>query len=255
MKLIVTIFSLLICAGITAQTTDTLVLKDIAEVVVTASRIKESILRSPVSVQKLTGNQFKLLPALSFFDALENIQGIQMITPSMGFKVLNARGFANTTNVRFAQLVDGMDVQSPHIGGPIGSALGPADLDIDNIEILPGTASALYGMNTVNGLANISTKDPFLSSGISIQQKTAITHISDNNSAAKIFSETSLRWVKIISPKFAFKFNGTFIHGTDWTGGRFSRDRPRAAPDDRLHHRGDGRDQGRVHSRVEAVAR
>src|SRR5258708_12784810 len=84
-----------------------------------------------------------------------------MITPSLGIKILNERGFANTTNVRFAQLVDGMDVASPHIGGPIANALGPSDLDVDNVEIVPGVASALYGMNTVNGLPNFSTKNPF----------------------------------------------------------------------------------------------
>lgn len=216
MKLFIT-FLCLVCSGATiAQTTDTLSAKDIEEVVVSASRIKESILRSPVSVQKITSKQIGLSPSLSFFDALENVQGVQMITPSMGFKVLNARGFANTTNVRFAQLVDGMDVQSPHIGGPIGSSLGPGDLDIDNVEILSGSASALYGMNTVNGLANITTKDPFTVTGLSFQQKTAATHINDANSGAKIFSETSLRWAKAISPKFAFKVNGTFTIGTDW---------------------------------------
>jgi hypothetical protein len=37
----------------------------------------------------------------SFFDAIENIKGVQMITPSLGFKVINAGGFTNTTNVRF----------------------------------------------------------------------------------------------------------------------------------------------------------
>ncbi|MBC7424738.1 MAG: TonB-dependent receptor plug domain-containing protein, partial [Ferruginibacter sp.] len=216
MKLFIT-FLCLVCSGATiAQTTDTLAAKDIEEVVVSASRTKESILRSPVSVQKITSKQIRLSPSLSFFDALENVQGVQMITPSIGFKVLNARGFANTTNVRFAQLVDGMDVQSPHIGGPIGSSLGPGDLDIDNVEILPGTASALYGMNTVNGLANITTKDPFIFTGLSIQQKTAATHLNDANSGGKIFSETSLRWAKAISPKFAFKVNGTFTTGTDW---------------------------------------
>ena len=134
----------------------------------------------------------------------------------MGFRVLNARGFANTTNVRFAQLVDGLDVQSPHIGGPIANALGPGDLDVDNVEIVPGVASALYGMNTINGLANISTKSPFSSEGFSIQQKTAITHIGDANSKVKPFSETSLRWAKIISSKLAFKLNGTFSRGYDW---------------------------------------
>jgi len=195
--------------------TDTTV-KILSEITVTASRIRESILRSPVSIQKVGSAYFRSSPALSFYDALENVQGVQVITPSMGFKVLNARGFANTTNVRFAQLVDGMDVQSPHIGGPIANALGPSDLDVNNVEILPGVASALYGMNTINGLANISTKDPFTFPGLSIQQKTGINHLGDSNSSARLFYETSLRWAHVISPKLAFKVNATFSKGYDW---------------------------------------
>ncbi len=195
---------------------DSIMTSILSEVTVSASRIRESLLRSPVSIQKTGEKYFNASPAPSFFDALENVQGVQMITPSLGFKVLNARGFANTTNVRFAQLVDGMDVQSPHIGGPIANALGPSDLDIDNVEILPGVASALYGMNTINGLANITTKNPFTSPGLSIQQKTALTHVGDANSGSRLFSETSLRWAKLLSPRLAFKLNGTFSKGYDW---------------------------------------
>ena len=109
-----------------------------------------------------------------------------MITPSLGFRILNTRGFANTTNVRFVQMVDGMDVQSPHIGSPIGSSLGAGDLDVDNVEILPGVASALYGMNTVNGLANISTRNPFSSPGLSFQQKTGVMHLGDKDIDARV---------------------------------------------------------------------
>ncbi|HEV3250897.1 MAG TPA: TonB-dependent receptor [Puia sp.] len=199
-----------------AKAPDSVRITFLNEVVVSASRIREKILQSPVSIQKVGQKYFRSVPAPTFFDALENIQGVQMITPSLGFKVINARGFANTTNVRFAQLVDGMDVQSPHIGGPIGNALGPTDLDIDNVEIIPGVASALYGMNTINGLAEFTTKNPFNSPGISIQQKTGITHLGDSNSNAKIFSETSLRIAQIVSPKFAFKVNGSFTRGYDW---------------------------------------
>ena len=83
----------------------------------------------------------------------------------MGFKVINTRGFANTTNVRFAQLIDGIDNQTPHIGAPMANALGVTDLDIEKVEIIPGTASALYGMNAVNGLANFRTKNPFDTEG------------------------------------------------------------------------------------------
>lgn len=195
---------------------DTLKTNALEEVVITASRVSESILVSPVSIQKVGKQQIALSPSLSFFDGLENAQGIHMITPSLGFRVLNARGFANTTNVRFAQLVDGMDVQSPHIGGAIGNALGPTDLDIDNVEILPGTASALYGMNTVNGLANFFTKNPFNSEGLSVQQKTAVNHLNDPYSSARPFSETTLRLAKVLSDKWAFKVNGAFTKGYDW---------------------------------------
>ena len=136
-----------------------------------------------------------------------------MITPSLGFKVMNTRGFANTTNVRFVQMVDGMDVQSPHIGSPIGNSLGPGDLDIDNVEILPGVASALYGMNTVNGMANITSQNPFRSAGFSFQQKTGIMHLGDSDSPAKLFSETSFRYAQVVSSKLAFKINGRFYKG------------------------------------------
>ena len=222
------ITSILICCGVVLQVNaqdttivkkkgnDSMIISILNEVVVSASRVSEKILQSPVSIEKVGTAYFKSSPAPSFFDALENVKGVQIITPSLGFKVINARGFANTTNVRFAQLVDGMDIQAPHIGGPIANSLGPNDMDIESVEIIPGAASALYGMNTINGLANFITKDPFTNEGVSIQQKTGVNHLGDSNSVAKIFSETSLRIDHVVSKKLAFKINGTFMKGYDW---------------------------------------
>ena len=213
-------FSVMVCASAQEnnvaqkKSTDSAALLN--ELVVTASRLQEKIVQSPVSIEKVDVQYFKNSAAPSFFDALENVKGVQMIVPGMGFKVINTRGFANTTNVRFAQLADGMDIQAPHIGAPIANALGPSDLDIESAEIITGTASALYGMNTINGLANFITKSPFTSQGISVQQKAGVNHLSDDNSAAKIFSETSIRIARALSPKFAFKINGTFTKGYDW---------------------------------------
>ena len=87
------------------------------DVVVTASRLEENIGKSPVSIEKVGRFAIRQSAAPSFFDAIENIKGVQLITPSLGFKVINTRGFATTTNVRFVQLVDGMDNQTPSIGG------------------------------------------------------------------------------------------------------------------------------------------
>jgi len=197
---------------------DTLLNKNQAlhEVIISASRTSESILRSPVSIERVDTAAFKLSAAPSFFDALENVKGVQMITPSLGFRIINTRGFANTTNVRFTHLVDGVDNQAPHIGAPIGNAMGPSDLDIEHVEIIPGTASALYGLNAINGLANFITKNPFTSTGITIQQKTGVNHLNDAETGAKLFTETSLRIAEKISKRFAFKLNGTLTKGYDW---------------------------------------
>ena len=178
------------------------------EVVVSSSRISEQLLYSPISILKEEKPFFQRSAQTSFFDALENVQGVQLITPSLGFKVLNARGFSNTTNVRFSQLVDGVDMQSPHIGGPIGNALGPTDLDIDQVEIVTGIASTLYGMNTVNGLANLTTKSAFDSSGFSFQQKAGFS--------SQRYTESTLRYSHTLSSKWAFKVNASIIQGNDW---------------------------------------
>ncbi|GAA4451370.1 TonB-dependent receptor [Nibrella saemangeumensis] len=186
------------------------------EVVVSASRVAESVLRSPVSIEVLDFQKIGQSAQPSFFDAIENLKGVQLLTPSMGFKVYNARGFANTTNVRFVQLVDGMDNQAPHIGAPIAGALAPSDLDIQRVEIMPGTASALYGLNALNGLANILTRSPFESAGFSASQRTGLNHIGEAGIRPQVASETALRYAQVFNPRLAFKVNLVYQTGYDW---------------------------------------
>ncbi len=133
-----------LCPSTLTAQIDSLRTIQLQDLVITASRIKENITKSPVSIEKISQSTIQQSPAPSFFDELEHTRGVQMITPSMGFRVINTRGFTNTTNVRFVQLVNGMDNQAPHVGTPIVNALGPNDLDIEHVEIIPGVASALY---------------------------------------------------------------------------------------------------------------
>jgi len=207
-------FLIISIASFAQQAPDSTKTIQLGELVISASRLQESISKSPVSIEKLSLRAIQQSAAPSFFDALENVKGVQMITPSLGFKVINTRGFANTTNVRFVQLVDGMDNQAPHIGAPIANALGPSDLDIESVEIIPGVASALYGMNAINGLANFITKDPFSTTGLSVQQKTGFNRVGSSG-GAKPYTETSVRWAQVIRSKLAYKINGTFMRGMD----------------------------------------
>ncbi|MEN2415812.1 TonB-dependent receptor [Flavobacterium mesophilum] len=200
-----------------SKTQDSIKKEELNEIVITASRRSEKLLHSPISIEQLKSAEAKKMGSPSIYEALENVKGVQIITPSLGFKVINTRGFANSTNVRFAQLVDGIDNQAPHLGAPIANALGANDLDIDKIEIIPGTAAALYGMNAINGLANIQTKNPFEYEGVSIQQLTGVNHVGNvDRFSPKVYSQFNMRFAKVLSEKFAFKVNASTTGGTDW---------------------------------------
>jgi len=186
------------------------------EVVVTASRVAESILKSPVAIEKLDIRAIRESPAPSFYDALENVKGVQMTTSSLTFKVPNTRGFNIPNNFRFMQLVDGVDMQAATLGVPLGNAIGPTELDIASVEITPGAASALYGMSAINGMANLLTKSPFQYQGLSFYQKTGVNHVGGTGREASLLTETSIRYAKAFNNKFAFKINASYMRGTDW---------------------------------------
>ncbi|MCP9751131.1 TonB-dependent receptor [Ferruginibacter sp. HRS2-29] len=187
------------------------------EVVVTASRVAEKILRSPVSIEKLDIKALKETPAASFYDALGNVKGLQLTTSSITFKIPNTRGFNIPNNFRFMQMVDGIDMQAATLGVPLGNAIGPTELDIQSIEVTPGAASALYGMNAINGLANLLTKNPFTTEGLSVFQRTGVNHVDEKDHSAGILTETALRYAKVlIKDKLAFKVNGSYLQAIDW---------------------------------------
>jgi len=187
-----------------------------SDVVVTASRVAESILKSPVAIEKLDIRAIKETAAPGFYDALENVKGVQMTTSSLTFKVPNTRGFNIPNNFRFMQLVDGVDMQAATLGVPLGNAIGPTELDIQSVEITPGAASALYGMNAINGMANLLTKSPFTNQGLSIYQKTGVNHVDGIDHDPAILTESAIRFAKAFNNKFAFKINAGYMQGIDW---------------------------------------
>lgn len=186
------------------------------EVVVTASRIEESILKSPVAIEKLDQRAIQQTAAPSFYDALATLKGVQLLTMSLTFQVPNTRGFNIPNNFRFMQLVDGIDMQAATLGVPLGNAIGPTELDIESVEVLPGAASALYGMNAINGLANLQTKSPFRYQGLSVYQKTGVNHVDGIDRNPGVLSETAIRYARAFNDRFAFKINASYLRGIDW---------------------------------------
>ncbi len=185
------------------------------EVVVAASRTPEKILESPVSIERVGLTAIKETASPSFYDALTNLKGVELSAQSITFKSVNTRGFNANGNTRFNQYVDGMDNQAPALNFAVGNIIGMSELDVDNVELLPGASSALYGAGGINGTMLLTSKSPYTSQGVSFQLKTGVNHINDPNQNARPFQEAGVRFAKAWN-KFAFRTTVSLLTADDW---------------------------------------
>jgi iron complex outermembrane recepter protein len=192
------------------------------EVVVSASRVAEDVLKSPVSVEKLDIRSIRESPATNFYDALANMKGIDITTQGLLFKSINTRGFGATGNVRTVQMIDGMDNSAPGLNFPVDNIVGMPEQDVESVEVLPGAASALYGPNSINGLILMTSKSPFLYQGLSANVKTGIMSASNRDVVNTPFYDGSIRYAKAFNNKFAFKINLSYIQAKDWQATDFT---------------------------------
>lgn len=188
----------------------------INEVVISACKVPEKVLKSPIAIEKIDIKTIRESPASSFYETLENVKGLQLLTSSLTLKIPNSRGFNSPNNFRFMQLVDGVDVQSATLGVPLGNAIGPTELDIQSMEVTPGAASALYGMNAINGLASLQTKDPFTSQGLSVYFRGGVNHVDNLRHQISPLGESAVRFAKVFNKNWAVKINASYFKGVDW---------------------------------------
>lgn len=186
------------------------------EVVISASRTPERILESPVTIERMSAASIRETPAASFYDAINNMKGVEMSTQSLTFKSINTRGFNSNGNTRFNQFVDGMDNQAPGLNFSVGNIVGLSELDVDNVELLPGASSALYGAGGINGTLLMTSKNPYDFQGVSFQYKTGINHVNDDNSSVQPFNQMDVRVAKAWNNKFAFRTSFSFLQAKDW---------------------------------------
>ena len=192
------------------------------EVVVSASRVEESVMTSPVSVEKMDLRAIQNTPSISFYDALKNLKGVDVNVQSLTFQSVTTRGFNGSGNPRVVQLVDGMDNQAPGLNFAVGNIVGISELDLESVELIPGAASALYGPNAMNGIILMNSKSPFLYQGLSANVKYGIMNESSRTTPSTGYTDYSLRYAKAFNNKFAFKLNFAYLQGQDWQANNYS---------------------------------
>src|SRR5436190_2561021 len=192
------------------------------EVVVTATRTPQRILEAPVSIERMNARDVRNAPTPVYYDAVRNLKGVDLTTSSLTFRTPSTRGFNGSGNLRFNQLIDGIDNQAPGLNFSVGSIVGPTSLDADNMELLQGASSALYGSGGMNGTLLINSKSPFKYQGLSFEIKQGIMHTDGKERSTSPYYDWAVRWAKKINDKWAFKLSAQYLQAQDWEAQDYS---------------------------------
>lgn len=181
------------------------------EVSVVERRLSEKQAESALTVEALDLRAIQETPSVSFYEGLGNLKGVDLTSASIGFKVINTRGFNSTSPVRSLQLIDGVDNQAPGLNFSLGNFLGASELDVMNVDIIAGASSAFYGPNAFNGVIAMTTKDPFIFEGLDVSVK----------AGERSLNEYAVRWADAMGDRdgqktFAYKINFYYLSADDW---------------------------------------
>lgn len=184
---------------------------NIGTVEIIGRSISEKEQEEPLTVESMGSIAIKEVAGSDFYASLGNMKGVDLTSASLGFKVINTRGFNSTSPIRSLQIIDGVDNQAPGLNFSLGNFLGASELDIQKIDLVVGASSAFYGPNAFNGVISMTTKNPFIHQGLSVQGR-----LGERNLA-----EGQIRYAKAFQNKagddiFAFKINGAFLRADDW---------------------------------------
>jgi iron complex outermembrane receptor protein len=187
------------------------------EVVISASRIRESIMKSPVSVEKINGLEIQQSSAANFYDGLYTLKGVDMNVHSLTFSYPSTRGFTGETNYRMNQIIDGIENVPPGLSFSAGNIFGLSELDVKSIELLIGASSALYGPGGMNGTLIMTSKDPYNFQGFSFSSQAGIMNVNgQHGSGPTPMGSVNFRYAKAFNNKLAFKVKAGYLRATDW---------------------------------------
>ena len=193
---------------------DNAVTTDVVEV--RGRRIGEKQQQAALTVETMDAIAIKETAAANFYDGLGSLKDVDLTAASLGFKIVNTRGFNSTNPVRSLQIIDGVDNQSPGLNFSLGNFLGASELDVNRVNLVVGASSAFYGPNAFNGVIAIETKDPFLQQGFSAQIK----------GAERNLIEGGIRWADALQNKkgqdwMAYKVNLFGFRADDWVADNY----------------------------------
>jgi iron complex outermembrane receptor protein len=126
--------------------------------VTTPSKEPQSVMRSPVAIFVITGEDIARSGATCIPEALRAAPGVEVARIDSNKWSIGIRGFGSRLSRSVLVLIDGRTVYSPLFAGTYWEVQDTYMADIDRIEVIRGPGGTIWGPNAVDGVINVITK-------------------------------------------------------------------------------------------------
>jgi iron complex outermembrane receptor protein len=144
-------------------------LSDDVSVVLTPTRLKQSIADVPGSVTVITADMLDKYGIRSVPEALRLVPGMEVTQLSNSDYRINYHGTNIYSPRRLNVLIDGVSAYRSAFARVDWTSLPVSIDDIQRIEVTRGPNSASYGPNSMEAIVNIITKDPQATDGAAVR--------------------------------------------------------------------------------------
>jgi iron complex outermembrane recepter protein len=127
--------------------------------IISVSKREEKLSEVAAAVHVITGEDIRRSGVLSLPEALRLAPGVDVARLNAQRYAVSIRGFNSEFAEKLLVLQDGRSLYTPQFGGTFWDAQDTFLEDIERIEVIRGPGGTAWGVNAMNGVINILTKD------------------------------------------------------------------------------------------------
>ncbi len=173
---------------------------------ISALRHSEKIFGTPAAVSVVEAAPVQLRTLLTVAEHLRAMPAVDFAGTGINQSLVALRGFNDVLASAVLPLTDHRIARLPTLRFNPYNLIPITSDDIERIEIISGSGSALYGPNSANGVVHFITKSPFGSEGTTVS--------AAGGERVEYFG--SARHAGSWQNRLGYKISGQYYRGVDW---------------------------------------
>ena len=181
-------------------------------VVVSASRTTVLLEDAPTTISVINRDTIETRAAQNVGDLLREVPGANVVQSSARDVNVATRGPSPFLTGSQLAMVDGRPLYFDFFNVIFWDLISVQANDVEQIEVVRGPASAMWGANAASGVVNLVTRTPRNSQGLEFAMTGGLMNRSAESGGTGTMGSFNVRWADAVNDKLAYRISaGVFV--------------------------------------------